>query len=211
MTAPWLQPLPLIAILRGLRPDEAISVGSAIVDAGFHLLEVPLNSPQPLQSIRLLREHLGDRCLVGAGTVMSVAQVEEIAAAGGQLIVMPHVNANVIAAARRAGLFCVPGVATITEAFAALAAGADALKIFPIDQVGPAVVKAWRAVLPPGLALLPVGGITPDNMDVHMAVGVSGFGLGSALYAPGVAAAEVGRRAHAFAKAWAMLQRGKQV
>lgn len=204
----WLQPLPLIAILRGLTPSEAVAVGTAIADAGFRMLEVPLNSPDPLASIRLLREHLGERCLIGAGTVTTPAQVDEVAAAGGRLIVMPHADTTVIASARRAGLICTPGVATPTEAFAALAAGADALKMFPAEQLGPAVVKAWRAVLPPGLALLPVGGITPDNMGLYAAAGASGFGIGSALYAPGLAAAEVADRACAFARAWAALPAG---
>jgi len=199
----WLDPLPLIAILRGLSPQEAVAIGEAVADAGFRVLEVPLNSPQPLESIRLLHEHLGERCLIGAGTVMTPAQVDDVAAAGGRLIVMPHADAAVIGAARRAGLLCTPGVATPTEAFAALAAGADALKVFPAEQVGPAVLKAWRAVLPRETALLPVGGITPDNMAVYTAAGANGFGIGSALYAPGRDAAEVGRRARDFARAWA--------
>jgi len=204
----WLQPLPLIAILRGLTPGEAVAIGTAIADAGFRMLEVPLNSPDPLASIRLLQEHLGERCLIGAGTVMTTAQVGEVAAAGGRLIVMPHADTTVIASAKRAGLICAPGVATPTEAFAALAAGADALKMFPAEQLGPAVIKAWRAVLPPGLALLPVGGIAPHNMGSYVAAGASGFGVGSALYAPGRGAAEVADRARAFAQAWAALPAG---
>lgn len=204
----WLQPLPLVAILRGLTPGEAVAIGTAIADAGFRMLEVPLNSPDPLASIRLLQQRLGERCLIGAGTVMTPEQVGEVAAAGGRLIVMPHADTTVIAAARRAGLCCTPGVATPTEAFAALAAGADALKMFPAEQFGPAVIKAWRAVLPPGLALLPVGGITPHNMGPYVAAGASGFGIGSALYALGRGVAEVAARAHAFAQAWATLQAG---
>jgi 2-dehydro-3-deoxyphosphogalactonate aldolase len=206
MIRSWLDPLPLIAILRGLTPREAVSIGEAIADAGFRVLEVPLNSPDPLESIRLLHQRLGDRCLIGAGTVMTPAQVDAIADAGGKLIVMPHADTQVIAAAKRAGMVCTPGVATPTEAFAALAAGADALKIFPAEQVSPAVVKAWRAVLPRELALLPVGGITPDNMAAYVAAGANGFGNGSALYAPGRDAADAGRRAQAFAQAWAALQ-----
>ncbi len=206
MISAWLGQLPLIAILRGLKPDEAVTVGQALFDAGFCILEVPLNSPRPLTSIGLLREHFGERCLIGAGTVLSSTQVDEVAAAGGQLIVMPHSDVGVIAAAKRAGLVCTPGAATPTEAFAALAAGADALKIFPAEQVSPAVIKAWRAVLPRDLALLPVGGITPDNMAEYVAAGANGFGIGSALYAPGRDSIEVGRRAQAFAQAWASLQ-----
>jgi 2-dehydro-3-deoxyphosphogalactonate aldolase len=206
MIRSWLDPLPLIAILRGLTPREAVAVGEAIADAGFRMLEVPLNSPDPLESIRLLHERLGGRCLIGAGTVMTPAQVDDIAAAGGKLIVMPHADTQVIAAAKRAGMVCTPGVATPTEAFAALAAGADALKIFPAEQVSPAVVKAWRAVLPRDLALLPVGGITPDNMQPYVVAGANGFGIGSALYAPGRDVADVGRRARAFAAAWSTVR-----
>lgn len=210
MIGPWLQSLPLIAILRGLTPHEAVAVGEAIADAGFRLLEVPLNSPDPLESISLLHERLGERCLIGAGTVMTTMQVDEVAAAGGRLIVMPHADAHVIVAAKREGLYCTPGVATPTEAFAALAAGADALKIFPAEQVSPAMIKAWRAVLPRELALLPVGGITPEGMAPYVAAGANGFGIGSALYAPGRKVAEVARRAQAFAQAWASLAQGVQ-
>lgn len=206
MIAAWLQPLPLLAILRGLTPPEAVEIGEAIAGAGFRILEVPLNSPHPLQSIHLLREHFGERCLVGAGTVLTTFQVDEVAAAGGQLIVMPHADTAVIAAAKHAGLYCTPGVATPTEAFAALAAGADALKIFPAEQVRPAVVRSWRAVLPRELALLPVGGITPDDMAAYVTAGANGFGIGSALYAPGRDAVDVAHRAHAFARAWKLLQ-----
>lgn len=141
----WLDRLPLVAILRGLRPEEAVDVGRALSEAGFRLLEVPLNSPRPMESIRLLADALGDNHLVGAGTVMTAQQVSDIAAAGGRLIVMPHADAAVIGAAKAAGLVCTPGVATPTEAFAALDAGADGLKIFPAGQVGPGGLKAWRA------------------------------------------------------------------
>lgn len=198
----WLDTLPLVAILRGLTPEEAVPIGDVLVEAGFRVLEVPLNSPRPLESIALLQQRFGDRCLIGAGTVLTPALVDDVAAAGGRLIVMPHADVAVIAAAKRAGLACVPGVATPTEAFAALHAGADALKIFPAEHVPPAVVKAWRAVLPRELALLPVGGIAPDTMAAYVAAGARGFGIGSALYAPGRDAAETSRRAIAFAQAW---------
>jgi 2-dehydro-3-deoxyphosphogalactonate aldolase len=198
----WLDPLPLVAILRGLTPGEALDIGDAIVDAGFRVLEVPLNSPRPLESIALLQERFGDRCLIGAGTVLSPAMVDDVAAAGGRLIVMPHGDTAVIAAAKRAGLLCVPGVSTPTEAFAALNAGADALKIFPAELIPPPIVKAWRAVLPAAVALLPVGGIEPGTMAAYVAAGARGFGIGSALYAPGRDAAETSRRAKAFAQAW---------
>jgi 2-dehydro-3-deoxyphosphogalactonate aldolase len=202
MLNPWLTPLPLVAILRGLTPGESIPVGHALVDAGFRMLEVPLNSPQPLDSIARLAETLGDDVLVGAGTVMSTTDVEAIAAAGGRLIVMPHADAAVIRAAKAAGLLCVPGVATPTEAFAALAAGADGLKLFPAEQAAPAVLKAWRAVLPRDVPVLPVGGITPDNMAPWVAAGARGFGIGSALYAPGCSLDDTAARARAFAQAW---------
>lgn len=200
----WLQPLPLVAILRGLTPDEAVAIGGAVIDAGFRILEVPLNSPEPLRSIALLSEAFGDRALVGAGTVLSIAQVNDVAAAGGKLIVMPHGDVAVIGEAKRKGLYCIPGVATPTEAFAAVHAGADALKIFAAEQISPAVVKAWRAVLPKTLALLPVGGISPSNMGPYVAAGVNGFGIGSALYAPGRSAPDTGERAREFAQAWAL-------
>src|SRR5690348_14241782 len=198
----WLDPLPLVAILRGLPSDEAPAVGDALVGAGFRILEVPLNSPRPLDSIRLLAGRYGSTRLVGAGTVLDPARVRDIADAGGRIVVMPHADVTVIRAAKQAGLYCVPGVATPTEAFAALAAGADALKLFPAEQASPAVLKAWRAVLPPGTAVLPVGGIAPDTMGPWLAAGAAGFGIGSSLYAPGRAADDVGARAQAFAQAW---------
>lgn len=202
MNAAWLVPLPLVAILRGLTPADAIAIGHALVDAGFHVLEVPLNSPQPFESIALLHATFGDRCRIGAGTVRTAGQVEAVAAAGGRLIVMPHADVAVIAAAKRTGMWCVPGVATPTEAFAALDAGADALKLFPAEQLAPAVLKAWRSVLSADATLLPVGGITPERMADYVAAGADGFGIGSALYAPGRDAADTARRARAFAEAW---------
>ena len=191
----------LIAILRGLRPEEAESIGSALYAAGIRIIEVPLNSPQPLRSLEILRRTLPEDCLVGAGTVLSAEQVRAVKVAGGQLIVMPHCDVQVLRAAKDAGLYLAPGVATPSEAFAALTAGADALKVFPAEQVGIGAMKAWLAVLPPGTALLPVGGITPDNMAPYLRAGAAGFGLGSALYSPGLPADEVGRRAQAFIQA----------
>ncbi|AWH36377.1 2-dehydro-3-deoxy-6-phosphogalactonate aldolase [Stenotrophomonas sp. ZAC14D1_NAIMI4_6] len=202
MSTAWMQPLPLVAILRGLTPQEAPAIGAALADAGFHLLEVPLNSPQPLHSIELLARQLGDRCLVGAGTVLTTGQVQDVANAGGRLLVMPHADVEVIASAHALGMRCTPGVATPTEAFAALRAGADALKLFPAEQLPPPVLKAWSSVLPAGTALLPVGGITPERMAAYRSAGAAGFGIGSALYAPGTPAAEVARRARAFIDAW---------
>lgn len=198
----YLDPLPLIAILRGLTPAEAPAIGDALFDAGFRVLEVPLNSPDPLASIAALATRFGGRALVGAGTVLQPAQVAEVAAAGGRLIVMPHADGAVIRAAKAAGLACVLGVATPTEAFAALAAGADALKLFPAELLTPPVLKALRAVLPRELKLLPVGGITPQNLPAYVAAGASGFGLGSALYKPGDTAPQVADHARAFVAAW---------
>ena len=202
MLTPWLHPLPLVAILRGLTPDEAVDTGRAIVEAGFRMLEVPLNSPRPIDSIARLAKALGPDVLVGAGTVMTPANVAAVADAGGRLIVMPHADATVIRAAKAEGLLCVPGVATPTEAFAALDAGADALKLFPAEQTTPAVLKAWRAVLPREVPVMPVGGISPDNMAPWVAAGATGFGIGSALYAPGRSLDDTMQRARAFAQAW---------
>lgn len=207
MLKPWLEPLPLVAILRGLAPDEAVATGRAIVAAGFRVLEVPLNSPQPLDSIARLAEALGADVLLGAGTVMTPAQVDAVANAGGRLIVMPHADTAVIRAAKAAGLLCMPGVATPTEAFAALAAGADGLKLFPAEQFSPAVLKAWRAVLPRAVPVLPVGGIAPDTMAPWIAAGAAGFGIGSALYAPGRSLDDTTQRARAFAQAWHILDK----
>lgn len=198
----YLKDLPLIAILRGVTLDEIVPVGRALYDAGFRVIEIPLNSPQPFDSIRRLTAELGDDCLIGAGTVLTEAQVAEVDAAGGRLIVSPNANLAVIRASKAAGLVSAPGVATPSEGFAALDAGADSLKLFPAEQLGPAVVKAWRAVFPKELALLPVGGITPDNMGPYVAAGANGFGLGSALYKPGLSAAQVSANAQAFAAGW---------
>ncbi len=197
-----LAELPLIAILRGIAPDEAVPVGLALAEAGFRIIEVPLNSPQPLRSIELLARALGSHCLVGAGTVMSAAQVAAVEQAGGRLIVMPHGDPAVIRAAKSQGLHCAPGVATPTEGFAALAAGADALKLFPAELLSPPVLKALRAVFPSDTLFLPVGGITPQNLAAYAAAGASGFGLGSALYKPGLAIGQVQANARAFVEAW---------
>jgi 2-dehydro-3-deoxyphosphogalactonate aldolase len=198
----YLKDLPLIAILRGITPAEAVPVGRVLAETGFRIIEVPLNSPQPLQSIEALARELGAHCLVGAGTVMSAAQVDEVARAGGRLIVMPHADARVIRAAKVQSLWCAPGIATPGEGFAALAAGADALKLFPAELLSPPVLKALRAVFPPELLFLPVGGITPQSMAAYVTAGASGFGLGSALYKPGLTVAQVKANAQAFVIAW---------
>ena len=192
----------LIAILRGITPAEAEAIGLELYAAGFRLIEVPLNSPDPLDSIRAMRAALPTDCLIGAGTVLDPEDCARVQQAGGELIVMPHSDAAVIRAAKALGMASCPGVATPTEAYAALAAGADVLKMFPAEQLGPAVLKAWRAVLRPPIALAPVGGITPDNIAIYAQAGASGFGLGSALYKPGLSAAQVGQNARAFIAAW---------
>jgi len=193
--------LPLIAILRGLTPAEAPAIGQALLDSGFALIEVPLNSPEPLQSIAALTRQF-PQALIGAGTVLNAQQVTDVHAAGGRLIVSPHFQPAVVAQALALGMVVLPGVATPSEAFAALDAGAHGLKLFPAEMISPATVKALRAVLPPAAALMPVGGITPDNMAAYRAAGASGFGLGSALYAPGRSAAQVRAQADAFVQAW---------
>ena len=193
--------LPLVAILRGLTPAEAPAVGDALVHAGFRLLEVPLNSPQPLDSIALLMQRFPD-ALVGAGTVLTAQQVRDVHGAGGALIVAPNFNAEVVTEAARLGMVSLPGVATPTEAFGALAAGATGLKLFPAEAASPAVVKAWLAVLPKGTPLMPVGGITPANMAAWREAGATGFGIGSALYKPGKSADAVREDAQRFVAAW---------
>ena len=192
---------PLVAILRGLTPEEAPAVGDALVDAGFTLIEVPLNSPDPLRSIALLTERLAGRALVGAGTVLQPAQVEAVGAAGGRLIVSPNVDGAVIRATRALGLVSLPGYQTPTEAFTALAAGATALKLFPADVASTAALRAHRAVLPSGTRVLAVGGVTPEGIAAWRAASADGFGLGSNLYRPGKAAADVARDAAAFVAA----------
>jgi 2-dehydro-3-deoxyphosphogalactonate aldolase len=197
---------PLIAILRGVRPENAEAVGGALVEAGFRVIEVPLNSPEPFRSIELLAGKFGPEVLVGAGTVLDPADVGRLRDAGGRLVVMPHGDAAVIERAVALGLACTPGVATPTEAFAALKGGAAALKMFPAENLPPVVVKAWRAVLPKDTLLMPVGGIKPDNMRAYVEAGADGFGLGSALFTPSATPAEVGANARRFAAAWARLR-----
>ena len=196
-----LQQLPLVAILRGLSPDEASAIGHALVDAGFVLLEVPLNSPQPLRSIETLAAQHPD-LLIGAGTVLRAQDVREVHAAGGRLIISPHFDAEVVQEALRLGLACLPGVATPSEAFAALKAGAHALKLFPAEMIGPSVVKALCAVLPASVPLLPVGGVSPDNMAAYRQAGASGFGIGSALYKPGQSVEHTAAAAQRFIQSW---------
>ena len=191
----FLADMPVVAILRGLSPEEALPAFDALVDAGIRIIEVPLNSPRPLESLRRLVAQAGDDVLIGAGTVLTVADLRSVAETGARLMVAPNCEPAVIAEAKAQGLMALPGVATPSEAFAALRAGADALKMFPGEMLPPAVLKAWRAVLPAGTQLLPVGGVNMENMAEHVAAGAAGFGIGSALYKPGIAPPELGARA----------------
>ena len=194
--------LPLIAILRGVTPDEVVAIGRVLVEAGFRLIEVPLNSPDPIESIRRLAAALGNAATVGGVTVLSADDVAQVAAAGGSLVVSPNMQPDVITATRAAGMLSGPGVCTPTEAFAAIEAGADFLKLFPAEQLGPAVLKAWRAVLPQDMPLVPVGGIAPESLASWRAAGADGFGLGSAVYKPGMTAGDVRHAAESFVAAW---------
>ena len=197
-----LQAIPLVAILQGLQPSEALPIGQLLVAAGWSLIEVPLNSPQPLDSIAAMANAF-PQALIGAGTVLSPDDVRNVHAAGGQLIISPHFNPAVVHEAVRLGLVCMPGVMTASEAFAALQAGAAGLKLFPAEMITPAVVKALRAVLPPATVVLPVGGITLENMRAYFAAGVNGFGIGSALYQPGMTPQQVSENAIKFIAACA--------
>jgi len=198
----WLAQCPLVAILRGVRTEEVIDVADVLYDAGFRIIEVPLNSPDPYASIALLSGRFADRALVGAGTVTEVSQVEHVADAGGRVIVMPHSDGAVVREAKARGLLALPGFSTPTEAFAMLAAGADGLKLFPAEAHPPPVLRALRAVLPKDVAVLPVGSITPENMEAYWQAGARGFGLGSALYRPGARLDDVAGAARQFITRW---------
>jgi 2-dehydro-3-deoxyphosphogalactonate aldolase len=191
----WLRQCPLIAILRGIRPDEVEPVAAALERSGIVIIEVPLNSPEPIESIRRLAKAFGERLLIGAGTVLGEDQVAEIANAGGRLVVTPHADPAVARAAKRYGLLAVPGFFTPAEAFAMLAAGADALKLFPAEAASPAVLRALRAVLPAGTMMMPVGGINANTIPAWQTAGADGFGIGSAVYRPGDTADIVERKA----------------
>lgn len=189
---------PLIAILRGVTPEECVAIGDAVLESGIRIIEVPLNSPRPLESIKCLAHRYGDRAMVGAGTVLRVEHVEQVRLAGGRLVVSPSVNRGVIAASVSAGLFSCPGYFTPSEAFAAIDAGAQALKLFPAEAASPAMVRAQRAVLPSDLPLIVVGGVTPDSLQPWIEAGANGFGLGSGIYKPGQTPAATLAKAQAF-------------
>lgn len=192
---------PLIAIIRGVTPDEAVDIGQALIDGGIRIIEVPLNSPEPLKSIERLASRFGDQASVGAGTVLEAHQVDEVRKAGGRLIVSPNMNPAVIRATAEAGMVSCPGIFTPSEAFTALEAGAHTLKLFPAEAASPKVVKAMRAVLPPGMPLVIVGGVSLDSMPPWLEAGANGFGLGSGLYRPGQSAGETLTKARAYAAA----------
>ena len=209
LTARWqdaLATLPLVAILRGLKPSEAVAVGTSLVEAGFKVLEVPLNSPDPFDSIKLLATALGDRAIVGAGTVLTVADVETLKAVGGEICISPNANPEVIRRAKALGLISFPAFFTATEAFAAVEAGADALKLFPAELAGPKGLKALKAVLPKAMPVFPVGGVEPGNMQDYLNVGAHGFGIGSSVYKPGDTVEIVHAKARAFVEAWEALK-----
>jgi len=192
----------VIAILRGVTPKEVLAVGEVLVDSGIFCIEVPLNSPDPFDSIEALAREFGDRALIGAGTVLTADQVDRVADAGARLALSPNFDAAVVRRTKARNLASMPGVATPTEGFAALAAGADALKLFPSELLGTAALKAWRAVFPAGTQMYSVGGVGLDNIAAFKAAGATGVGIGSALYAPGVAIEELARRARALADRW---------
>jgi len=194
----YLDETPLVAIIRGVTPDDVEAIGDAIYEGGIRIIEVPLNSPEPLKSIELLASRFGERMLVGAGTVLNAYQVADVKSAGGRIIVSPNANLAVVSATAAAGLVGSPGFFTPTEAFAAIDAGATALKLFPAEAASPAVLKAQLAVLPKDIPLMVVGGVKPDNMRPWLNAGAAGFGLGGGLYQPGQTAADTLEKARAY-------------
>ncbi|NKB75817.1 MAG: 2-dehydro-3-deoxy-6-phosphogalactonate aldolase [Gammaproteobacteria bacterium] len=193
--------MPLIAILRGVQPEEAVGVGNALIEQGFKIIEVPLNSPTPFKTLKLMSERLGDRAIIGAGTVLCEADVDACVKAGCKLVIAPNFDIEVAEACSKNAVIYCPGVATPTEAFAAIKAGAHALKLFPAESITPNIVKALRAVIPPSVTMLPVGGVSPDNLGEFHKAGATGFGIGSALYQPGKTLAEITKSAKAFVTA----------
>lgn len=190
-----LAEMPLVAILRGITPAEAVDVAETLLESGFRCIEVPLNSPDPLTSIARIAARMGERALVGAGTVLAVEDVSRVAAAGGRIVIAPNADPEVIRAAKAAGLTAMPACFTPTEALQALAAGADALKLFPAEAASPAMLRGMLAILPPGTDVLPVGGISTEQIGPYWAAGAAGFGIGSSLYAPARPVAEIAARA----------------
>ena len=192
---------PLIAILRGIKPTEVVDVAEILIEKDFKIIEIPLNSPDPIRSIELLTHNFENHAIIGAGTVLDEASIRSIAEAGAKLVVMPNGNGIVVKAAKDRGLIAIPGIATPSEAFAMIEAGADALKLFPAEGIPPSVLKAMKAVLPSTVPILPVGGITPEKMNDYLKAGAIGFGLGSALYKPGMTLRDIRKNAEAFNQA----------
>ena len=192
---------PLIAILRGIKPTEVVDVAEILIEKDFKIIEIPLNSPDPIRSIELLTHYFENHAIIGAGTVRDEASIRSIAEAGAKLVVMPNGNGIVVKAAKDRGLIAIPGIATPSEAFAMIEAGADALKLFPAEGIPPSVLKAMKAVLPSTVPILPVGGITPEKMNDYLKAGAIGFGLGSALYKPGMTLRDIRKNAEAFNQA----------
>ena len=192
---------PLIAILRGIKPTEVVDVAEILIEKDFKIIEIPLNSPDPIRSIELLTHYFENHAIIGAGTVLDEASIRSIAEAGAKLVVMPNGNGIVVKAAKDRGLIVIPGIATPSEAFAMIEAGADALKLFPAEGIPPSVLKAMKAVLPSTVPILPVGGITPEKMNDYLKAGAIGFGLGSALYKPGMTLRDIRKNAEAFNQA----------
>ena len=192
---------PLIAILRGIKPTEVVDVAEILIEKDFKIIEIPLNSPDPIRSIELLTHYFENHAIIGAGTVLDEASIRSIAEAGAKLVVMPNGNGIVVKAAKDRGLIAIPGIATPSEAFAMIEAGADALKLFPAEGIPPSVLKAMKAVLPSTVPILPVGGITPEKMNDYLKAGAIGFGLGSALYKPGMTLSDIRKNAEAFNQA----------
>tara|TARA_Y100000991_G_scaffold93803_1_gene70753 strand:- start:1205 stop:1846 length:642 start_codon:yes stop_codon:yes gene_type:complete len=192
---------PLVAILRGIKPTEVVDVAEILIEKDFKIIEIPLNSPDPIRSIELLTHYFENHAIIGAGTVLDEASIRSIAEAGAKLVVMPNGNGIVVKAAKDRGLIAIPGIATPSEAFAMIEAGADALKLFPAEGIPPSVLKAMKAVLPSTVPILPVGGITPEKMNDYLKAGAIGFGLGSALYKPGMTLRDIRKNAEAFNQA----------
>ena len=192
---------PLIAILRGIKPTEVVDVAEILIEKDFKIIEIPLNSPDPIRSIELLTHYFENHAIIGAGTVVDEASIRSIAEAGAKLVVMPNGNGIVVKAAKDRGLIAIPGIATPSEAFAMIEAGADALKLFPAEGIPPSVLRAMKAVLPSTVPILPVGGITPEKMNDYLKAGAIGFGLGSALYKPGMTLRDIRKNAEAFNQA----------
>ena len=201
----FLKSLPLIAILRGIRPEESIDIGCELFEIGFRIIEIPLNSPDAFKSIEKLVLKLKDKALIGGGTITNIKQLQLLSDVGGKLAVMPHTDLKLIRKAKTLNFVCFPGVASPSEALAALNSGADGLKVFPAELITPKVLKSWKAILPEKTMLFPVGGIIPESMESYILAGATGFGLGSALYRPGQSVLDVGLMGKIFIKNWKLL------